>query len=72
MRPSTRDVVDHLYVVDVDDPAYGSVVIEADHTLTYTHDLDFTGTDTFNYRMARRRRPRRRSQRDHWHFQRPQ
>ncbi len=44
------DVDGDVLVVDaVTQPANGSVVIEADGTVTYTPDADFNGTDTFTY-----------------------
>ena len=33
-------------------PANGSVVVEADRTVTYTPTLDFNGTDTFTYTVT--------------------
>ncbi len=40
---------DPLTIVDVADPANGSVVINADGTLTYTPDAGFDGEETFTY-----------------------
>jgi Ca2+-binding RTX toxin-like protein len=41
-----------LTVAGVTDPANGSVVINADGTVTYTPDAGFTGTDTFDYTIT--------------------
>jgi serine protease AprX len=41
-----------LSVVSVDDPANGSVRVEADERVTYTPDPGFTGTDAFDYRAC--------------------
>ena len=38
-----------LVVLDVSDPAHGTVVNNGDGTITYTPDTGFTGTDSFNY-----------------------
>ena len=38
-----------LVADSVSDPANGSVVVNADGTVTYTPDQDFSGTDTFTY-----------------------
>ncbi|MGE3857488.1 MAG: Ig-like domain-containing protein, partial [Dehalococcoidia bacterium] len=38
-----------LSVTSATDPANGSVIINADDTITYTPDAGFTGTDTFDY-----------------------
>ena len=38
-----------LQIIDVADPPNGSVVLEPNHTLTYTPDTDFTGEDAFVY-----------------------
>ena len=43
---------DTLTVTDATDPANGSVVINADGTITYTPDPDFNGTDTFDYQVC--------------------
>ncbi len=44
------DVDGDVLVVDaVTQPANGSVVVEADGTVTYTPDPDFNGVDTFTY-----------------------
>jgi VCBS repeat-containing protein len=40
---------DALIVVSATQGANGSVVINADETVTYTPNADFTGTDTFEY-----------------------
>ncbi|MDG1290399.1 MAG: Ig-like domain-containing protein [Lentibacter sp.] len=40
---------DALTVTDTTEPANGSVVINADGTVTYTPDAGFTGEDTFEY-----------------------
>ncbi|HVR31602.1 MAG TPA: Ig-like domain-containing protein [Acidimicrobiia bacterium] len=41
---------DVLSVTDVSDPAGGSVVVNADQSVTYTPDVGFSGVDTFTYR----------------------
>lgn len=41
-----------LTVTGAADPANGSVVINADGTVTYTPDAGFVGTDTFDYTIA--------------------
>ena len=43
---------DPLTVTDTTEPANGSVVINADGTVTYTPDTGFTGTDTFDYTIT--------------------
>jgi hypothetical protein len=43
---------DPLSVVDVSDPAGGSVVVNADETVTYTPDAGFSGSDSFTYRAS--------------------
>ena len=43
---------DPLSVTAVSDPANGSAVIEADGTVTYTPDANFSGTDTFTYSIS--------------------
>lgn len=40
---------DLLSVVDVTDPSHGTVVINADGTITYTPDANWFGTDVFTY-----------------------
>ncbi|MFO8088376.1 MAG: Ig-like domain-containing protein, partial [Desulfatiglandaceae bacterium] len=60
--PATIDVLDNdtfqgdygtdYEVTGVTDPANGSVVINADGTVTYTPDPDFNGTDTFDYTVT--------------------
>ena len=34
------------------DPAHGTVVVNADNTITYTPDLNWTGTDTYTYEIT--------------------
>ena len=41
-----------LTVTDTTEPLNGSVVINADGTVTYTPDAGFTGTDTFDYTIT--------------------
>ena len=41
-----------LTVTDTTEPLNGSVVINADGTVTYTPDTGFTGTDTFDYTIT--------------------
>jgi LPXTG-motif cell wall-anchored protein len=36
----------------VSDPSDGSAVVNADHTVTYTPDSDFTGVDSFQYTLC--------------------
>ncbi|MGB9359921.1 MAG: Ig-like domain-containing protein, partial [Acidimicrobiia bacterium] len=43
---------DPLTVIDVTDPANGSVTVNADGTITYTPNADFNGTDTFTYQVC--------------------
>jgi len=43
---------DPLTVIDVTDPANGSVTVNADGTITYTPDSNFNGTDTFTYTIS--------------------
>src|SRR5262249_31334165 len=43
---------DALTVTEVSLPAHGSAVINADGTLTYTSNPDFSGTDTFSYTVS--------------------
>ncbi|MDH3262019.1 MAG: Ig-like domain-containing protein, partial [Acidimicrobiia bacterium] len=43
---------DPLTVLSATDPANGSVVINGDNTITYTPDLNFTGTDIFDYTIS--------------------
>ncbi|MCE8546801.1 tandem-95 repeat protein [Ruegeria pomeroyi] len=43
---------DSLVVSGASDPANGSVVVNADNTLSYTPDADFNGTDTFTYTVS--------------------
>ncbi|PIE65338.1 MAG: hypothetical protein CSA24_02780, partial [Deltaproteobacteria bacterium] len=54
--PVNIDVLDNdsdgTVVTDVQQPANGHVVIEADGTVTYTPDGDFNGTDTFTYTVC--------------------
>lgn len=42
---------DTLQAFEVTDPAGGSVVVNTDGSFTYTPDPNFSGTDTFNYRI---------------------
>ncbi|WP_236642010.1 Ig-like domain-containing protein [Dokdonia sinensis] len=58
-EPVTIDVLDNdglgsepTTVTDVTDPANGTVTINADGTVTYTPDMDFNGTDTFEYTIT--------------------
>ncbi len=48
----TDPEMDTLSVTGATDPANGSVVVNADGTVDYTPDADFTGTDTFNYTIS--------------------
>ena len=41
-----------LSVAQVSDPPHGSVVINADGTVTYTPDADYFGPDSFTYRAS--------------------
>ncbi len=43
---------DPLTVASVTQPANGTVVLNADGTITYTPDADFNGTDTFTYTVC--------------------
>jgi hypothetical protein len=43
---------DTLSVTSASNPAHGSVVVNADGTVTYTPDPGFTGTDTFTYTIS--------------------
>jgi len=43
---------DALSVTDVTTPQYGSAVINADNTVTYTANVNFVGTDTFDYTIS--------------------
>ena len=43
---------DSLSVTGVSDPAHGSVVINADGTVTYTPDADYYGDDSFTYTVS--------------------
>jgi hypothetical protein len=43
---------DALTVTGATDPANGSVVVNADGTITYTPDAGFNGTDTFTYTIS--------------------
>ncbi|MCT4555883.1 MAG: Ig-like domain-containing protein [Pelagimonas sp.] len=43
---------DVLSTTTATDPANGSVAVNADGTITYTPDADFTGTDTFDYTIS--------------------
>ncbi|MCE8514535.1 tandem-95 repeat protein, partial [Ruegeria pomeroyi] len=43
---------DSLTVSGASDPANGSVVVNADNTLSYTPDANFNGTDTFTYTVS--------------------
>ncbi|MCE8529008.1 tandem-95 repeat protein [Ruegeria pomeroyi] len=43
---------DGLTVSGASDPANGSVVVNADNTLSYTPDANFNGTDTFTYTVS--------------------
>lgn len=43
---------DLLDVVSVSQPASGSAVINTDDTITYTPDVGFSGTDTFDYEIT--------------------
>ncbi|WP_300008471.1 gliding motility-associated C-terminal domain-containing protein, partial [uncultured Dokdonia sp.] len=45
----TFDPNSDVEVIDVTDPANGTVTINADGTVTYTPDPNFCGTDTFDY-----------------------
>ena len=47
---------DPLRVTSATDPANGTVVVNGDNTITYTPDLNWTGTDTFDYEIIRRQR----------------
>ena len=49
---SDPDTGDALTVTDAADPANGSVVVEADNTITYTPDADFFGEDSFTYTIS--------------------
>jgi hypothetical protein len=41
---------DNLTVVELSDPDHGNVLLNADGTVTYTPDLDYSGPDSFTYR----------------------
>ena len=43
---------DALSVTEVTQPDHGSVVLNADGTVTYTPDADYNGTDTFTYTVS--------------------
>lgn len=43
---------DTLTVTGTTDPANGSVIVNADGTVTYTPDTGFVGTDTFDYTIT--------------------
>jgi len=43
---------DSLTVTDLTDPAHGSVVENADGTVTYTPDADYNGPDSFTYTVC--------------------
>ena len=43
---------DPIDVVTATDPAHGTVVVNADNTITYTPDLNWTGTDTYTYEIT--------------------
>jgi hypothetical protein len=40
-------------------PVHGSAVVNADGTVTYTPAANYSGTDSFTYRVERRLRPTR-------------
>ncbi|WP_299217647.1 Ig-like domain-containing protein, partial [uncultured Dokdonia sp.] len=50
--PGTYDTVPGHIITEVTDPVNGTVTINADGTLTYTPDLNFNGTDTFDYTVV--------------------
>ncbi len=51
--PNDTDIDGDTLVVDaVTQPANGSVVVDADGTVTYTPNPDFNGTDTFTYTVC--------------------
>ena len=43
---------DVLTVADVTDPGHGTVVVNADGTVTYTPDADYSGPDSFSYQVC--------------------
>ena len=43
---------DTLNVTDVSDPAHGTVIINADGTVTYTPEANWYGTDSFTYTIS--------------------
>ena len=43
---------DTLTPTVISGPANGSAVVNPDRTITYTPDADFSGTDTFTYRIT--------------------
>jgi Bacterial Ig domain/Putative Ig domain len=48
----TDPELDTLQVVGVTQPGHGSVVLEPDHTVTYTPAADWNGTDSFTYTIT--------------------
>ena len=43
---------DHLDVAATSDPAHGSVTVNADGTVTYTPDAEYSGPDSFTYTVS--------------------
>ena len=43
---------DPIDVVLATDPAHGTTVVNGDNTITYTPDLNWTGTDTYTYEIT--------------------
>ena len=50
--PNSELALDPDSLAIVTDPAHGSALVNADHTVTYTPAAGFSGTDTFTYRVC--------------------
>jgi LPXTG-motif cell wall-anchored protein len=50
--PDAQLPIDEDSLAIVSDPSHGSVVVNADHTVTYTPDAGFSGTDSFDYELC--------------------